>query len=87
MLGDVSALAASASSALLDAKYSRDFERDADEFAIALLDDNQIPRDRFVRILERLEEAAQKAGAAGGGVFSYLSSHPVTGERIESIKR
>lgn len=88
MLGDVSGLAAGASSALLDAKYSRDFERDADAFAIALLDDNQIPRDHFVRMLERLEEAGRRSGAAGGGgVFNYLSSHPITSERIESIKR
>jgi Zn-dependent protease with chaperone function len=87
MLGDVSGLAASASSALLDAKYSRDFERDADAFAIALLDDNQIPRTHFVRMLERLERSASAdTGEAGSGtVMSYLSSHPVTRERIAAV--
>ena len=87
MLGDVSGLAASASSALLDAKYSRDFERDADAFAIELLDENQVSREHFARMLERLEQSAQEAGAASGGtVFSYLSSHPVTRERLESVR-
>src|SRR5688572_445052 len=79
LLGDVSAITASVSSALLDAKYSRDFEREADAFAVALLDDNQLSRDHFVRILERLEQSAREAGAIGSGaVPSYLSSHPVT---------
>jgi len=87
MLGDVSALAASASSALLDAKYSRDFERDADAFAIALLDENQVSRDHFVRMLEQLEQAGRKGGAGAGGAFTYLSSHPITSERIANIRR
>jgi Zn-dependent protease with chaperone function len=86
LLGDVSAITASVSSALLDAKYSRDFEREADAFAVALLDDNQLSRDHFVRILERLEQSAREAGAIGSGaVPSYLSSHPVTRDRIDAI--
>jgi Zn-dependent protease with chaperone function len=88
LLGDVSALAAGASSSLLEAKYSRDFERDADAFAVGLLDDNGIPRENFVRMLERLDQFARTRGAAlEDGVTGYLSSHPVTQERIESIRR
>src|SRR5688572_25703110 len=86
LLGDVNALAAGVSSALLDAKYSRDFEREADAFAVALLDDNQLSREHFVRILERLERSAGEA-IASGGVSSYLSSHPVTRDRIEAISK
>jgi len=88
LLGDVSALAAGASRALLDARYSRDFEREADAYAVRVLDDNNIPRDRFVRMLEQLEQFARKRGAAlEDGVTGYLSSHPVTSERIDSIRR
>jgi Zn-dependent protease with chaperone function len=88
LLGDISALAASASSALLEAKYSRDFERDADSWAVRLLDDNAIPRENFVRMLERLDQFARTRGATlQDGVTAYLSSHPVTQERIESIRR
>jgi Zn-dependent protease with chaperone function len=87
LLGDISALAASASSALLEAKYSRDFEREADAYAVRLLDDNGIPRDNFVRMLERLDQFARQRGATlEDGVTGYLSSHPVTRDRIESIR-
>ena len=87
LLGDISALAAAASSSLLEAKYSRDFERDADAYAVRLLDDNGIPRENFVRMLERLDQFARKRGATvEDSVTGYLSSHPVTRERIESIR-
>ena len=42
-IGDVSALAAAASSSVLEASYSRDLEREADAFAIATLNANGIP--------------------------------------------
>jgi Zn-dependent protease with chaperone function len=88
LLGDVSAVAAQVSSTLLDAKYSRDFERQADEYAVALLDANAIARDHFVRMLQRLEQAAATRAMRGGGsLLAYLSSHPVTGERIAAIRR
>ena len=86
LLGDVSALAATASTVLLEAKYSRDFERDADAYAVRLLDENGIPRTHFARMLERLEESARRgaAGADDSSIMSYLSSHPVTRERLEA---
>jgi predicted Zn-dependent protease len=87
LLGDVSLLAANASSALLDAKYSRDFERDADAYAVAVLDSNAIPRTRLTRMLERLQASAAKIGPTGAGAFDYLSSHPITAERISAIQR
>jgi Zn-dependent protease with chaperone function len=88
LLGDVSAVAAQVSSTLLDAKYSRDFEREADEYAVRLLDENAIPRDHFVRMLERLEAASARRGMdQGGSLLAYLSSHPVTGERIAAIRQ
>lgn len=87
LLGDVSALAAQVSGTVLDAKYSRDFEREADRFALALLDENGISRDHFARILRRLEEEAARRGMGGSGsLLAYLSSHPVTDERIEAIQ-
>jgi Zn-dependent protease with chaperone function len=88
LLGDISAVAATASTVLLEAKYSRDLERDADTYAVRLLDENGIPREHFARMLERLEEAARSrgAGASGGPGTSYLSSHPVTQERLESLR-
>jgi Zn-dependent protease with chaperone function len=84
-LGDISALAAAAPTALLQAKYSRDFEREADAYALEVLRTNKISPDYFARVLERVETAA------GGRVESnralaYLSSHPITAERIERVR-
>jgi Zn-dependent protease with chaperone function len=87
LLGDVSMLAAAAPSALLQARYSRELERDADRHAIAVLDLNGVPRRHFTRMLERLEAAAREEGAASGSVLDYLSSHPVTSDRIEAVGR
>jgi Zn-dependent protease with chaperone function len=86
LLGDISILAAAAPTALLQARYSRDLEREADRHAIEVLDLNGIPRGRFVRILERLDAAAREMGASdGASLLDYLSSHPVTRERVEAI--
>ena len=83
LLGDASMLAAAAPAALLQARYSRDLEREADRHAIAVLDVNDIPRVHFVRVLERLQASA--SAPAGGGMLEYLSSHPVTSDRIAAI--
>ena len=88
-IGDVSVLAAAAPTALLQAKYSRDFERDADAFAVRLLDANHISREHFARMLERLEQLTRgRAPAAGdrNSLAGYTASHPVTAERLESVR-
>jgi Zn-dependent protease with chaperone function len=79
---------------LLQAKYSRDVEREADAYAVALLDANDIPRRHFARMLERLERArpdgaGDVSGAStetSGGVQGYLSTHPVTAERLDALR-
>jgi Zn-dependent protease with chaperone function len=87
LIGDISMLAAAAPTALLQARYSRDLERDADRHAIEVLDLNGIPRRHFARILERLQAAAVERGASdGGSLLDYLSSHPVTSERIDAVR-
>ena len=88
-VGDVSFLAAAAPTALLQAKYSRDFERDADGYAIRVLDDNGVSRDHLAGMLTSLEESARSrgAGSGDGSVLGYLSSHPVTRERIDAVRR
>ncbi len=83
LLGDVSMLAAAAPAALLQARYSRGLEREADRHAVAVLDANGIPRAHFVRVLERLQASSE--ASSDDGVLGYLSSHPVTSERIAAI--
>ncbi|HPM41079.1 MAG TPA: ComEC/Rec2 family competence protein [bacterium] len=81
ILGDVSSISAlvSAAPALIEAKHSRDFEREADDFAKQWLARNNIPAHRFDDILCRMEEELGTGDEAGVG--KYLSSHPSTDER------
>ena len=61
---------------LIAQRYSRTFERQADQFAIEYLLRNDIPPTRLGDILQRLEEAH-----ADTGVPNWLASHPGTEER------
>jgi Zn-dependent protease with chaperone function len=85
LLGDVSSastLAASVPTVLLHAKYSRDFEREADAYARAWLQRRGIPSHRFGDLLRRIElEEYGKEAPGDDGVWSYFSSHPTTSER------
>lgn len=77
-VSSVSGLAASVPAVLLNARNSRDFEREADGFARDWLRANGIPEQRFDDMLCRLEK-----DAPSGPDVSYLSSHPPTQERAK----
>ena len=81
-VGDVGALAAAAPTAILQAKYSRDFEREADDYAAESLRQNGIPLSHLADILLRLEQSH-----GGSSATSYLSSHPAAAERLERLRR
>jgi Zn-dependent protease with chaperone function len=87
LVGDVSAIVAAAPTALLQAKYSRDLEREADSYALVALRVNGIPTEHFAVMLERLEHSAEDRGGIRAGALDYLSSHPVTSERIERVRQ
>lgn len=80
ILGDVSSVAATAASIpilLTELGYSRDFEREADAFAIGALHRAGIAPTRLAEILQRL---------APGDHPDYLATHPPTPERSEAIR-
>jgi predicted Zn-dependent protease len=83
-IASTTSLAASAPALLLQTKYSRDFEREADAFAIALLQQTGIGPQHFASILARLE--AKTRGQRRFGVPTFLSTHPPTEER-EALAR
>lgn len=83
VIGDVSALAAAASSTLLEASYSRGLEREADAYAIEMLRANGIPRKHLADMLRRLESSAGESGLPSA--LRYLSTHPATDERIRQL--
>jgi Zn-dependent protease with chaperone function len=80
-LGDVSQLLAAAPTALLQARFSQDFERQADDYAAAVLVRNGMSPGLLADALEKL--ARQHPERAGGG---YLASHPATAERIRRLR-
>jgi Zn-dependent protease with chaperone function len=78
--GDItsaSSLAASAPTLLLQAKYSRDNEREADRYAIDLLRRRGVDPRYLTTLLARLETDTEKHGQTP----RFLSSHPPTAER------
>ncbi|NTV95577.1 MAG: M48 family metallopeptidase [Thiobacillus sp.] len=83
--GDVGNIAASLPTLLLETGYSRDFEREADAYATAMLEANGLSPALLGDMLARLEAAHRGEAGKGDGPFGYLSSHPATRERIESL--
>ena len=83
-VGDVSSILASAPAAILQARYSRDFEREADAYGAALLKHNHVSPGYLANMLERLEKAHGGGKDDEGG--DYFSTHPGTAERIRVLR-
>lgn len=98
-LGDVSSILAAAPAALVGAKYSRDMEREADVYGLALLSRHHISSCQLGRLLGKLEAHFQaqisketkpsKNNKNHNNTLNqaadYLSSHPATPERIKAL--
>lgn len=95
-LGDASSLLAGAPTMLLQAKFSRDMEREADEYAAQALQRAGLSACLLAGMLDKLEKnrrekalknEAREGGSKGqgGGAAEYLSTHPATRERIQSM--
>lgn len=82
VLGDIGSMSAVAGAApgLIQAKHSRDFEREADNYARAWLKNEGIAATRFDDILCRMMQT--RGGRPGSEPPVFLSSHPGTAERV-----
>jgi Zn-dependent protease with chaperone function len=80
-VGDISPLLAAAPAAVVQAKYSQEFERQADDYGAALLLHNGMSPGLLADALEKLT-ALQPVGSMGG----YLASHPSTDERMRRLR-
>jgi Zn-dependent protease with chaperone function len=81
LTGDVSnitALSAAIPTVLMQAKYSRDFERDADSFAFDYLEFRGVSTDALSDLLLRLEDSESEGGS---DLAAWLSSHPPSEDR------
>jgi len=73
---------------LLDLSYSREFEREADHYAVEQLLAADIPVEYFASIMQKLYEhgKAQQDDETDFEMPRYLSTHPASEERITLIQ-
>jgi len=81
----VSSLAATMPTVLINAKYSRDFEREADAAAVDYLKQKRIPVRRYAEILERLEADHNKERDPGPRFGELFDNHPLMLERVKKV--
>jgi len=92
VFGDVSAVASLAAlvpTVFLETGYSRDFEREADAFALELLPRAGMVVQDFVLALDTLRGLERKERDSDRGRardFGYLSTHPDIEERLETAE-
>ncbi len=79
LFGDVSSLLVTMPTVLLDMRYSRDAETEADDYAISMMQANGIG-------LSHMIDGFEKIGKLHPGTAGYLSSHPLTATRISRIR-
>ncbi|MGR8929167.1 MAG: M48 family metallopeptidase [Gammaproteobacteria bacterium] len=80
-ISSISSLSATLPTLLVESRYSRQFEQEADLYAVSLLREQQIDTEQFVRILSLLEQTHHSDTE-----FDYLSSHPAMSKRLGIIK-
>ncbi|EHP85010.1 peptidase M48 Ste24p [Geobacter metallireducens RCH3] len=86
----ITSLAATLPTVLVDASYSRSFETEADDAAVAYLKRRGIPLKSYAAMLGRLEAEHRKKQEEKGkkekkSLGDYFSTHPVTEERIKRV--
>ena len=69
---------------LLHGHYSRDFERDADAYAVDALRARGVSPEWFAYALERIDAAS--LSDKGNGADTYVSSHPMTAARVATAR-
>lgn len=79
----LSVAVASLPAILAQTKYSREFETAADEYAFGLLKQKGYSPRAFASLMERLVKSDEKEM----GAFAYISTHPVTAERVRRARQ
>ena len=88
LFGDISSVLAGVPAAMLTLRYSRDHEREADAYAIDIMQRNGLPPAALADVLVALEQREGKPdGAQAGRGEDFLSTHPHTQARIDALRR
>jgi Zn-dependent protease with chaperone function len=82
-----SAMQSQLTAQLINSRYSREFEFEADGYGARLLAQAAIPSSRLGEMLDLLEKQSAHAQYAHGRLDSYLQSHPSTPERKNRLER
>ncbi len=80
----VAGVATQQAAKLKDLGYSRELEKDADEYSITLLSKTQLNPHGIVNLFTIFEAEEEKQGTE---IPQFLSSHPLTKERIKAAKK
>lgn len=81
-VGSAGSFVAALPTLLVQLHYSRDFETEADDYALDYMKQAGVPLHRFSDLMQRLEAAR----GPGRDVPAFLASHPATQERIARFK-
>lgn len=84
-LGDISSIAAGLGALVLESRYSRDFEREADDYAARSMLAAGRGTEPLAAMLERMDQAHGAKGRAASG-WEGLSTHPDTAERVTRLR-
>jgi len=73
---------------LTELAYSREFEREADQYALNWLNRHGVDPAHFARLMRRLEEKSSSRSKSGSQKWTgYLSTHPLTEIRIQAFEK
>lgn len=84
--GDISSLLSGLTAVLLESKYSRGFELEADAYGATLMRRNGRSAEGLALMLEKMERAHEKGTRRNQSSADWLSSHPDTAERIARLR-
>lgn len=84
--GDSSDLVTAVPAALIGASYSRDFESEADLYALKMMDQHHLNTVHFANFLQRLADSTGEEVSGKHSWQDFLSSHPATYKRIQAVK-
>lgn len=100
-IGDFSAVIAGGATAVLQTKFSREYETEADDFGAVMMRANEMSPEALAGALERLASNGAKRKKGGtaavtdtephepeekGDWTDYISTHPNTAKRIERLR-
>ncbi len=82
-IGTISSLSASIPTLLIQTKFSRRFESEADDFAMGFVERQQISAGYLADILQRMEETINSKESSPN---SFISTHPLTVQRLKKLR-